>query len=256
MACADEEYEAPIAVQQPLREDETMAEESPVAVVSGANRGIGREVVRQLAERGYRVVLGSRDLAKGREAARQIDPSGARVLPYQLDITDPASIDALVAWIGRTLGRADVLVNNAAILYDDWENAVSADLATAHAALETNLFGAWALTQALLPLLRRSPHPRIVNVSSESGSIAGMTGGTPAYAVSKAALNALTRLLAGELRQERFLVNAVCPGWTATEMGGGGRPVAEGAAGVTWAALLPDDGPTGGFFRDGRPLPW
>src|SRR5579875_3889737 len=232
-----------------------MAGSMPVAVVSGANRGIGREVARQLAGHGFTVVLGSRDLAKGQHAAQEVDRSGTRVLAQQLDVTDQGSVDALAAWVERALGRVDVLINNAAILYDDWEQAVSADLDTVRAALETNLIGAWALTQALLPLLHRSPHPRIVNVSSESGSISTMTGGTPAYAVSKAALNALTRLLAGELRRERVLVNAVCPGWTATEMGGGGRPVAEGAASVTWAALLPDDGPSGGFFRDGRPLP-
>ena len=124
-------------------------------------------------------------------------------------------------------------------------------------ALDTNLFGAWRVTQALLPLLQRSPHPRVVMVSSEGGSLQSMSGGTPAYSVSKAALNALTCLLAGELRRHRILVNAICPGWVATDMGGhGGRPVAEGAAGIVWAATLPDAGPTGGFFRDGKPIPW
>ncbi len=124
-------------------------------------------------------------------------------------------------------------------------------------ALETNLFGAWQAVQALLPLLRASGHGRVVNVSSESGSLAGMGGGTPAYSVSKAALNALTRMLAAELRRDRILVNSVCPGWVATDMGGpGGRPVADGAASVLWAVDLPDRGPTGGFFRDGRPVPW
>jgi NAD(P)-dependent dehydrogenase (short-subunit alcohol dehydrogenase family) len=113
------------------------------------------------------------------------------------------------------------------------------------------------MAEQFLPLLRNSDHPRIVNVSSESGSLTSMGGGTPAYAVSKAALSALTRMLAAELRAEHILVNAVCPGWVATDMGGpGGRPVAEGAASVVWAATLPDNGPTGGFFRDGRPLPW
>ena len=123
--------------------------------------------------------------------------------------------------------------------------------------LQTNLLGAWRTVLAFLPLLRRSPHPRVVNVSSEGGSLAGMSGGTPAYSVSKAALNAMTRVLAAELRGERFLVNAVCPGWTATDMGEWeGRPVAEGAASVVWAVTLTDDGPSGGFFRDGQPLPW
>jgi NAD(P)-dependent dehydrogenase (short-subunit alcohol dehydrogenase family) len=123
--------------------------------------------------------------------------------------------------------------------------------------METNLYGAWRTALAFLPLLRRSPHPRLVNVSSGGGSISSMGAGTPAYSVSKAALNALTRILAAELRANRVLVNAVCPGWVATDMGGpGGRPVADGAASVTWAVLLDDDGPTGGFFRDGRPVEW
>jgi NAD(P)-dependent dehydrogenase (short-subunit alcohol dehydrogenase family) len=149
-----------------------------------------------------------------------------------------------------------VIVNNAAILYDTWAHGYDADLTEVSAALDTNLFGAWRMCEALVPHLRRSGHGRIVNVSSESGSLAGMSGGTPAYSVSKAALNALTRILAAELRRDGVLVNAVCPGWTATDMGGGGRPVAEGASGVVWAAELPDDGPTGGFFRDGRALAW
>ncbi|MGC0328309.1 NAD(P)-dependent dehydrogenase (short-subunit alcohol dehydrogenase family) [Streptomyces sp. SAI-170] len=228
-----------------------------VAVVTGANRGIGREVVRQLAERGYRVVLGSRKLEKGRSAAARLDPGGERITAVQLDVSDQASVTAMAEWVTRELGRTDVVVNNAAILYDTWAQARTADLAEVQQALDTNLFGAWRVTQALLPLLERSPHPRIVNVSSGGGSLASMTGGTPAYSVSKASLNALTRLLAGELRGRRILVNAICPGWVATDMGGGGgRPVSEGAAGVVWAATLPDDGPTGGFFRDGEPVPW
>jgi NAD(P)-dependent dehydrogenase (short-subunit alcohol dehydrogenase family) len=124
-------------------------------------------------------------------------------------------------------------------------------------ALDTNLLGAWRTVQACLPLLRESPHGRIVNVSSGAGSLADMGGGAPAYRVSKAALNALTRILATELREDGILVNSVCPGWVATDMGGpGGRPVEEGAASVLWAVLLPDDGPTGGFFRDGRRVDW
>jgi NAD(P)-dependent dehydrogenase (short-subunit alcohol dehydrogenase family) len=169
---------------------------------------------------------------------------------------------SVVAWPagmpGRSrFGKLDVLVNNAAISYDTWQRAASADLRVVREAAETNLYGPWLLVEEFLPLLRASEHPRIVNVSSEAGSLASMGGGTPAYAVTKAALNALTIMLAAELRGERILVNAVCPGWVGTDMGGpGGRPVAEGAASVVWAAVLPDDGPTGGFFRDGRPLRW
>jgi NAD(P)-dependent dehydrogenase (short-subunit alcohol dehydrogenase family) len=159
--------------------------------------------------------------------------------------------------IDARFGRLDVLINNAAITYDTWQRPSTADLDVVREAAETNLYGPWRLVQALLPLLRASEHPRVVNVSSEAGSLASMGAGTPAYSVTKAALNALTRMLAADLRSDRVLVNAVCPGWVATDMGGpGGRPVSEGAAGVVWAATLPDDGPTGGFFRDGRPLPW
>jgi NAD(P)-dependent dehydrogenase (short-subunit alcohol dehydrogenase family) len=223
-----------------------------VAVVTGGNRGIGFEVCRQLAVLGYTAVLGSRNLAKGAAAAAR---AGEHVVPVALDVADDRSVRAAAEWVGRELGRCDALVNNAAIDYDTHERAESVDLGGVHTALETNLFGAWRTVQAFLPLLRRSPHPRIVNVSSEGGSLTSMGGGTPAYQVSKAALNALTRTLAGELRGMR--VNAVCPGWVATDMGGpGGRPVAEGAASVLWAVTLPDDGPTGGFFRDGRALPW
>lgn len=141
--------------------------------------------------------------------------------------------------------------------YDTARRAVSVDLDEVRRTLETNLFGAWRTAQAFLPLLRRSAHPRVVNVSSESGSLEHMSGGTPAYGVSKAALNAVTRKLADELRAEGILVNCVCPGWIATDMGGpGGDPVDQGAAGVVWAATLPDSGPTGGFFREGEPLAW
>jgi NAD(P)-dependent dehydrogenase (short-subunit alcohol dehydrogenase family) len=234
-----------------------MTAAEPVALVTGANRGIGLEVCRQLADRGYHVLLTARDREKALTAARSIDPSGQRVLPHVLDITDQSSIDALAQRVDSAEGRMDVLVNNAAISYDTWARATTADLTAVHEAMETNLFGAWRVTQVFLPLLRRSPHPRIVNVSSEGGSLSSMGGGTPAYSISKAALNALTRVLAGELAGDRVLVNAVCPGWTATDMGGpGGRPVRAGAASVTWAATLPDTGPTGGFFRDGQPIPW
>jgi NAD(P)-dependent dehydrogenase (short-subunit alcohol dehydrogenase family) len=228
-----------------------------IALVTGANRGIGLELVRQLAGRGFLAILGSRDPEKGEEAARGLRREGLDVEVCQIDVADGASVDALGARLSEEHGRLDVLVNNAAIDYDTWQRGTDADLDVVREALETNLLGAWRTVQACLPLLRRSEHARVVNVSSGAGSLAGMSGGTPAYSVSKTALNALTRILAAELRPDRILVNAVCPGWVATDMGGhGGRPVAEGAASVMWAVLLPDDGPTGGFFRDGRPVEW
>lgn len=234
-----------------------MSNRQRVALITGANRGIGLEVCRQLAEQGFTVLLGSRDVAKGRAAVQQIGRQDSKIEAVQLDVTDQANIDRLRDTVTDRFGRLDVLVNNAAILYDTWQQARTADLAVVQQALDTNLFGAWRMCQAFLPLLGRSSHARIVNVSSEGGSLSSMGGGTPAYSVSKTALNALTRMLAAELRSTRILVNSVCPGWVATDMGGaGGRPVADGAASVVWAALLPDDGPTGGFFRDGKPLPW
>jgi NAD(P)-dependent dehydrogenase (short-subunit alcohol dehydrogenase family) len=196
------------------------------------------------------VLLGARDRDKGERAARGL---AGDVTAIQLDVSDPDSVQAAAA----ELDRLDAVVNNAAILYDTWQRGVDADLDEVREAFETNVLGAWRVIQATLPLLRQSRSPRIVNVSSGAGALTDMGGGTPAYRTSKAALNALTRVLAAELRADRILVNAICPGWVATDMGGaGGRPVRDGAAGIVWAVELPDDGPTSGFFRDGRPIAW
>ena len=222
-----------------------------VALVTGGARGLGVEISRQLAQAGLQVWLTARSLERAAAGAESMRGDGD-VRAAQLDVSDPDSIDRLV----QRLDRLDVLVNNAAIDYDTDSTAAAADLERVRRALDTNLFGPWQLTQALLPYLRRSDHPRIVNVSSEGGSLGEMGGGLPAYRTSKLALNGLTRMLAAELGPDGILVNSVCPGWTATDMGGGGRPVAEGARGVTWACLLDDDGPSGGFFRDGHRLAW
>lgn len=235
-----------------------MAENERIALVTGANRGIGFEVCRQLAEQGFTVVLTSRDSDKARAAAARIKRVG-RVEPGVLDVADARSIKKSAAEISKRHDHLDVLINNAGINYDTWETAENADIGgTVSETIKTNLLGPWRVCQAFLPLLRKSRAARIVNVSSESGSLARMGAGPPAYQVTKAALNALTRTLAGELHGERILVNAVCPGWVATDMGGAGAPrsVKEGAAGVVWAATLLDNGPTGGFFRDGKPLMW
>jgi NAD(P)-dependent dehydrogenase (short-subunit alcohol dehydrogenase family) len=228
---------------------------SRVALVTGANRGIGLEVCRQLAAQGWIVLLGSRDAAKGAAASRMLAADDLTTRPVQLDVRSADDAARLAQVIEADYGRLDALVNNAAILYDDWQRPSNASLDEALEAFETNTLAPWRLVQTFLPLLRKSPHPRIVNVSSEAGSIAGMGVEAPAYNVSKAALNALTKMLSLELRRP-FVVNAICPGWTNTDMGKGGRPVSEGAAGVVWAVNLPDDGPTGGFFQDGRALPW
>ena len=226
-----------------------------IALVTGGNRGIGKEVCRQLAQRGLTVLLSGRDLEKAKDAAADIGME--KVLTAQLNVTDEDSISRLRETVEREYGRLDVLVNNAGGHYDYWQTALEADFATVRLAADTNLYGPWRLAQAFAPLLRQSAHPRIVNVSSGAGALNSLDKGPPAYVVSKAGLNALTRMLAAELQDDGVLVNAVCPGWVATDPNNpGGRPIPEGAAGVVWAALLDDDGPSGGFFRDERPLDW
>lgn len=237
----------------------------PVALVTGANRGIGLEVARQLARRGMTVVMGAREAAKGEAAVEELTSEGLEARAVILDVADGASVGRLAAEIESGFGRLDVLVNNAAAFADWSETASGADLENARAVFDINLFGAWRVTQALLPLLGRSGRARIVNVSSGAGSHGepnfGLASGPSAasYAVSKAALTALTSKLAVELEGSGILVNAVDPGLTATAPGMeemGARPIPEGASSVVWAATLPEDGPTGGFFRDGEPLPW
>jgi NAD(P)-dependent dehydrogenase (short-subunit alcohol dehydrogenase family) len=232
--------------------------EGRVALVSGANRGIGREVARQLAARGYSVLLGARDPGKARAVAEELaQDTGAEVTPLELDVADPASIARAAARVSEPPGRLDVLVNNAGVGSDFGVSGTEPDFAKVQAALDTNFFGAYRLTVALLGILRKSAHPRIVNVSSGMGGVAEMGGWSPGYRVSKAALNAVTRILSTELAGEGFLVNSACPGFVNTDMGGpmgAQKPVEDGAAGVVWLATLPDDGPTGGFFRDGQPV--
>jgi NAD(P)-dependent dehydrogenase (short-subunit alcohol dehydrogenase family) len=181
-----------------------------IALVTGGNRGIGFEVCRQLAHRGFTVILGSRDRAKGEQAAAQLAQAHLLVLAHQLDVTDSASIERLRQHVATTYRHLDVLVNNAAILYDTWQDAVTADLQVVQEALDTNTFGAWRMCQAFIPLLRQSLQGRIVNVSSEAGALTSMGGGTPAYALSKAALNAITRMLAAELKETGIVWSMPC----------------------------------------------
>ncbi len=228
-----------------------------IALVTGANRGIGFEVCRQLGNIGFTVLLSARDSVKGEAAAKLLAGNGLEVIFYLLDVSNKNHIQRIYDEVKQEFGRLDVLVNNAAILYDLGKQAINADLDMVNKALITNLYGPWLLCQAFIPLMQRNRYGRIVNVSSGAGSLHYMEGGTPAYGISKVALYALTRKLASEIRGNGILVNAVDPGWVATDMGGhGGRPVEEGAKGIVWAATLPDNGPNGGFFHDGKPEPW
>ena len=232
---------------------------SKIALVTGANRGIGLETVRQLAQAGTETFLGARDMNKGLIARESLpEHLRNRIHVLELDVSNTANVEAAVQAVANKVGRLDVLINNAGINYDTWQKGSSADIeGVTKETFETNFFGAWRVTKALLPLLRKGQAARIVNVSSGAGSLASMSGATPAYSTSKAALNALTIILAQELMTERILVNAICPGWVATDMGGpGGRPLELGARGILWATTLPDDGPTGGFFRDGQRIDW
>jgi NAD(P)-dependent dehydrogenase (short-subunit alcohol dehydrogenase family) len=227
-----------------------------VALVTGANRGLGFEVARQLSERGMTVLLGARDFDKGLHAARKLAGAAGEVIVVQLDVTRQDEVDTLARWIEITYGRLDVLINNAGAHYDPAARPATTDIAPAQAAMDIHLFGSWRMCSAMLPLMRRHGYGRIVNVSSGCGATANEDASCPAYRVSKAALNSYTRTLAVELDGSGILVNAVCPGWVATDMGGpGGRPVADGAAGIVWAACLPKS-VTGGFYRDGQRIAW
>ena len=190
-----------------------------IALVTGANKGLGFETCLQLAQLGLTVILSARDLIKGQVAAKQLTDKGLDVLFYQLDVSNQSSISMIARQIEQQFGRLDILVNNAAILYDTWQKAVDADLEIVNQAFTTNLFGPWRLSQLCIPIMKTNKYGRIVNVSSGAGSLHYMGAGTPAYSISKAALNAFTRILAAEVSAGTgILVNSVDPGWVATDL--------------------------------------
>jgi NAD(P)-dependent dehydrogenase (short-subunit alcohol dehydrogenase family) len=241
--------------------DESQSAANKVAVVTGGNRGLGLEACRQLARAGARVVLASRNPEKGETAAAVLRGEGLDITPHSLDVTDPTSIERLARFIEQQFGRLDILVNNAGVFEDssgggDGASALRSDPAIVRRTFETNTLGPLMVSQALIPLMHGGG--RVVNVSSGMGQLAEMNGGSPGYRLSKAALNALTRILADELRDTGIKVNSVCPGWVKTDMGGPDAPRTpeQGVETIVWLATLPDDGPTGGFFRDKEPIPW
>jgi NAD(P)-dependent dehydrogenase (short-subunit alcohol dehydrogenase family) len=235
----------------------TMSNENTIAIVTGANRGIGFEICRQLARRGIQVIMTSRDETKGEAAQQKLANEGLGVAYHPLDVTNSESIQRLANDIRQQYGRLDVLINNAGIEIDQ-RGVLDTDIDTIRTTMETNVYGPWRLVQGMAPLMEQGGHGRIVNLSSGMGKLSDMGSGSPAYRMSKTALNALTRMLAAEFRQTNILVNSMCPGWVKTDMGGAGAPrsVEQGADTAVWLATLPDDGPTGGFFRDREPIPW
>lgn len=232
--------------------------DNKIALVTGAYRGLGLETVRQLAQQDYTVILTGRKDAKGTAAVNELAEEGLTVHYQRLDVNDAASIQAAADAVQAKFGHLNALVNNAAIHYDSQQNALNADFEIVHEAIETNLLAPWKIIRAFVPLLAKATPATITNVSSGAGSLYDMSGGTPAYSITKAGLNVLTIKFAEELQAQGILVNSVCPGWVRTEMGGQAAPrsVAEGAKGIVWAATLPKNGETGGFFRDGERIKW
>ena len=228
------------------------------AIVTGANRGIGLEIARQLVKEGVRVVLGSRDPVKGERAAKSLK-AGDLALSHALDVNDTKSVRRFVAFVEKECGVPAILVNNAGV-YPEESDARVAGTRTAiwRETFETNLFGAVRMCREVVPLMERVRYGRVVNMSSGLGQVSKMGAGSPAYRVSKAALNAFTATLAAEVKAAGILVNSMSPGWVRTDMGGADAPrsVEEGAETAVWLALLPASGPTGQFFRDRKPIPW
>src|SRR2546423_2433324 len=232
--------------------------EQRIALVTGGNRGIGFEICRQLAKLGIRVILGSRDAAKGHSAAGELIAMHLPVEARELDVASEESIQECMSWIRRDLGRLDILVNNAGIMVEDDDVDPEQEIQIIRDTMQTNVYGPLLLSRLGIPIMKSRRYGRIVNLSSGMGSLAEMGPGYIAYRMSKAGINVPTRVLAAETQGSAILINSVDPGWVQTSMGGAGasRTVQKGAETAVWLATLPDSGPTGGFLRDRKTVPW
>jgi NAD(P)-dependent dehydrogenase (short-subunit alcohol dehydrogenase family) len=234
-----------------------MKNDDLVALVTGANRGIGLAVARGLLEKNITVIITSRDKNDGHEALKELSQYGDAHY-HQLDVTSEKSRKECYAFAKAEFQKIDILINNAGINYDTHQNVEQADIDQVKKTIETNTLAPWQMIQDFLPLLRASDAARIVNVSSGSGQLESQDGTTPGYSVSKLALNGVTLAFAAHLKSDGILVNSVCPGWVRTDMGGSDahRSPEKGAETIIWAALLEDQGMTGKFFRDQSEIDW
>jgi NAD(P)-dependent dehydrogenase (short-subunit alcohol dehydrogenase family) len=228
------------------------------ALITGANRGLGYETARQLLAKGLNVVLSGRDEDSLERAAEELAQDQGRIMTVRLDVTDANTIEKARETIGSRFGMVDVLVNNAAVLLYENDNALSVPHEGYRQTFDTNVFGVIEVCRVFAPAMAKGGYGRIVNVSSGAGQLVSMSTYAPAYSMSKAALNAWTRILASTYRKSGVLVNSVDPGWVRTDMGGPSAPrsVQQGADTIVWLATLPDGGPTGEFFHDRRPIAW
>jgi len=237
-----------------------MTSQVRVALVTGANRGIGLEIARQLSQLGNQVILGSRNISRGKVIAKSISSKNGSAVAAKWDVTNQESINAAFRKIKSDFGRLDILVNNAGILIDETDLASKIEPEVVLKTFGTNVLGPLRLSQAAIPLMKKHDYGRIVNVSSGVGQLESLAQSlySPAYSLSKASLNALTIVLAREMRGTNILVNSMSPGWVKTDMGGPNalRSVEQGADTAVWLATLPDDGPTGGFFEDRKKIDW
>jgi len=235
-----------------------------IALVTGANRGLGLASSLALARAGYEVVMTARNLSALELALSQQNIEGLRLHTACCDVGEDESVSALADWFARSFAQLDALINNAGAILDrnpgpyGGAGLLDASMASLQQSFNLNTLGALRMIQAFMPFLKKSPAGRIVNVSSGMGGLSEMGAFWPGYRMSKAALNAVTRMLHAELAAGRIKVNSVCPGWVRTDMGGpeAARSIEEGIQGIIWAATLPEDGPSGGFYRDGLPTPW